>query len=55
MNLSFNVIRVTSVLSREKIFGLWAEGETLRMNAFDNVCLSPYVTMHPSQMTDIAT
>ena len=55
MNLNGNAIRVASVLSREKIYGLWAEQETLRMNALDNVCLSAYVTMHPSQMRDIVT
>ena len=55
MNLNGNAILVTSVLSREIIYGLWVEQETLRMNALDNVCLSAYVTMHPSQMKDIAT
>ena len=55
MNLNGNAIRVASVLSREKIYGLWAEQETLRMNAFGNVYLSAYVTMHPSQMKDTAT
>ena len=55
MNLNGNAVHVTSVLSREKIYGLWAEQETLRMNALDNVCLSAYVTMHPSQMKDIVT
>ena len=55
MNLCLNAIRVTSVLLREKMYGLWAEGETLRMNAFALVWLRAYVTMYPSQMTDIAT